>query len=172
MFRINSNWLSMKLITTPGIRSLPTNRKAVPPALSDPQASIIKAGYGNDNVFLAHVGLILVRVSLGVHQNHGGGEMRGEANRSGLFKNIARNRFIRPRVSSARFVEPDNAAFDIHASPESTIAVSLTLMRLLKREGPAQKFHVRPVDCRRLDGEPLGKFSPLLLALHGCKKEH
>ena len=62
--------------------------------------------------------------------------MRGEANRSGLFKNITRNRFIRPRVSSARFMESNNAALDIHASPESTIAVILDPDEAPQEGGP------------------------------------
>ena len=71
MFRINSNWLSIEVNYHTRDTLTTYKPKGGPPSALDPQAPILKAGYGNDDVFLAHVGLILVRVSLGVHQDHG-----------------------------------------------------------------------------------------------------
>ena len=55
-------------------------------------------------------------------------------------------------------MKSNDPALDIHPSPEGTITVILTLMRLLKRESPAQTFHVGSADGSRLVGKLYGNF--------------
>ena len=99
-------------------------------------------------------------------------EVRRESDSGGLFKNIASDCFVCPRVCSARFVKSNNPALDVHPSPECTITIILTLVRLLKRESPAQLFHVGSVDCGRLTGKLHGKFFHINLNMAALRTRH
>ena len=94
VFGINGKRLPLEVKNYTRNAFITYNPKVGSSSALDPQASILEASNWDDDVLLAHVGLIFVRVSLSVYENHSRSKVRREANIGGLFKNIASNCFV------------------------------------------------------------------------------